>query len=466
VLSRATTTGGGSIATERLLSGRYELGPLLGRGGMSEVHRGKDTTLDRRVAIKLLRGDGDKRSVTRFEREAQVLARLQHPNIVTVFDVGADESDRFIVMELVEGPTLREVLNTTGRLEPHRAASIAGGIAAALAYAHAQDVVHRDVKPSNVLIASEDQVKLADLGIAKLLSAEPLTATTGVIGSAQYIAPEQARGDLVDGRADLYSLGCVLFEMLVGRPPFEGDAGALTYAHVHRPAPRARSLAPDVPGDLDQLVAALLEKQPSARPQDAEEVRIVLERATERDGGPTISTQQLTSPEPRKLLRQTRLPRRRWIGAAAAATLVAVLLLVLLPVLIDGDQTPDGGADTRSPQASAESKPSEPSPEPSGPPPEPPSSQEAAQHVFDVVSEGIAAGEVTGGIVGDVQHKIDEAFKELEEHQDLEKALDKVEELQEKVIEAREKGEITSQARVRAINDALDEFAAALEADV
>ena len=433
---------------------------------MSEVHRGRDRTLVRPVAIKLLRGDGDKRSVARFEREAQVLARLQHPNIVTVFDVGADESDRFIVMELVEGPTLREVLNTKGRLEPHRAASIAGGIAAALAYAHAQDIVHRDVKPSNVLIAPEDQVKLADLGIAKLLSAEPLTATTGVIGSAQYIAPEQARGDPVDGRADLYSLGCVLFEMLVGRPPFEGDAGALTYAHVHRPAPRARSLAPDVPGDLDQLVAALLEKQPSARPQDAEEVRTVLERATERDGGPAISTQQLTSPEPRKLLRQTRLPRR-WIGAAAAATLIAVLLLVLLPVLIDGDQTPDGGAGNRSPQSnsSAASEPSEPSPEPSGPPPEPPSSQEAAQHVFDVVSEGIAAGEVTGGIVGEVQHKIDEAFKELDEHQDLEKALDKIQELQEKVIDAREKGEITSRARARAINDALDELAAALEAD-
>ena len=274
-----------------------------------------------------------------------------------------------------------------------------------------------------MLIASEDQVKLADLGIAKLLSAEPLTATTGVIGTAHYIAPEQARGDPVDGRADLYSLGCVLFEMLVGRPPFEGDAAALTYAHVHRPAPRARSLASDVPGDLDQLVAALLEKQPSARPQDAAEVQTVLERGTERDGGPAIPTERFASPEPTKHPRPKRLPRRRWIGAAAAATIIAVLLLVLIPVLIAGDPTPDGGAGPRSPQSNspAASEPTEPSPEPSEPPPQPPSSQEAAQHVFDVVSEGIAAGEVTGGIVGEVQHKIDEAFKELEEHQDLEK---------------------------------------------
>jgi len=268
----------------------------------------------------------------------------------------------------------------------------------------------------------------------------------------------------VDGRADLYSLGCVLFEMLVGRPPFEGDATALTYAHVHRPAPRARSLASDVPEDLDQLVAALLEKQPSARPQDAAEVRIVLQNAMGRDGGPAIPTAQLTGPEPRKHLRQTRLPQRRWIGAAAGATLVAVLLLVLLPVLTAGDPTPDDGSGTRSPQSNppAASETPEPSPEPS----EPPSSQEAAQHVFDVVSEGIAVGEVTGGIVGEVQHKIDEAFRELEEHQDLAKALDKIAELQEKVSEARENGEITSPARARAINDALDEFAAALEADV
>jgi serine/threonine protein kinase len=431
--------------------------------------------LHRPVAIKLLRGDGDPRSVARFEREAQVLARLQHPNVVTVFDVGADGADRFIVMELVNGPTLREVLNGEERLEPRRAATIASGIAAALAYAHERDIVHRDVKPSNVLIASEDHVKLADLGIAKLLSAEALTATTGVIGTAHYIAPEQATGGPVDGRADLYSLGCVLFEMLVGRPPFEGDAAALAYAHVHRPAPRVRSLEPAVPERLDALVAALLEKEPSAPPQSAAAVRAALERATEEVAGPaTIPTEPLTRPAPaiptepltsleptRRQLRDRPAKYRRWIGPAAAVALLGLLLLVLLPVLA-GDPEPDqrAGAGGVSPSLSFQA-----TSEPSEPPAEPRSVQEAALHVFDVVSEGIAAGEVTGGIAGEVQHKIDEAFRELEEHQDLEKALEKIAELQAKVTEALEKGEITSRDRAAAINDALDELAAALEAE-
>jgi serine/threonine protein kinase len=428
---------------------------------MSEVRRGNDNTLGRPVAIKLLRGDGDPRSVARFEREAHVLARLQHPNVVTVFDIGADGDDRFIVMELVDGPTLREVLNA-GRLDARRAASIASGIAAALAYAHEQDIVHRDVKPSNVLIASNDHVKLADLGIAKLLSAEALTTTTGAIGTAHYIAPEQARGDPVDGRADLYSLGCVLFEMLVGRPPFEGDAAALTYAHVHRPAPRVRSLVPSVSEHLDALVAALLEKERSARPQSAAEVLAALipapEEATYPDAHPT---EPLPRPEPTRRLPQER-PRAlpRWVRPAAAAALVGLLLLIFFPALFGGDGRPSrGAAATRSQESSSPT-----TNEPSGSP-EPLSSSEAAQHVLDVVNEGVAAGEVDDKIVGDVQHQIDDAFKELEDHEDLEKALDKISELRSKISDALEKGEITSPSRAQAIDDALRELAAAIEAE-
>jgi eukaryotic-like serine/threonine-protein kinase len=479
---RVVTVERGShpIATQRLLNGRYELGPILGRGGMSEVRRGFDTVLLRPVAIKLLRDEGDRTSVARFEREAHVLAHLEHPNVVAVFDVGADGTDRYIVMELVEGPTLRDVLDESQRLQPARAVAIAAGVAAALAYAHDRNVVHRDVKPSNVLMAPKDRVKLADLGIAKLLNAETLATRTGLLGTANYMAPEQVQAGPVDGRTDLYSLGCVLFEMLVGRPPFEGNLAAIAYAHVHTPAPRSRSVDPAVPEPLDSLVASLLEKDPSARPQNASEVQAALGSTTGKaPARPAIPSQTLRSLEPTRWLPEDREPRppvetltsgeptterlppkrppsRRWI-VPAAATLVGLLLVVLLPVLFAGDSTPNEGGGARSPQSSPSAR--------EEPPPGPLSASEAAQHVFDVVSEGIAAGEVTGGIVGEIQHKIDEAFKELGEHEDPEKALDKIEELQEKVDEALEKGEIRSPALAQAIDDALDELAGALEAE-
>jgi serine/threonine-protein kinase len=232
---------------------------------MSEVRRGEDTLLGRPVAVKLLLDYGDPRSVARFQQEAQILARLHHPNVISVFDTGVDGGDRFIVMELVEGPTLRELLDTEGRLAPERAAEIASRLASALAFAHGKAVIHRDVKPSNVLLPPDGGVKLADMGIARLLSPEALTATLSVRGTALYISPEQVRGDRVDPRADLYSLGCVLFEMLTGRTPFEGDLAALSYAHTHTPAPRVRSIDPTVPAAMDELVAAMLEKDPAQR---------------------------------------------------------------------------------------------------------------------------------------------------------------------------------------------------------
>ena len=461
---------------------------------MSEVRRGFDTVLLRNVAIKLLR-EVDRTSVARFEREARVLASLQHPNVVSVFDAGTDSEDRYIVMELVEGPTLRDVLDEDERLEPARAAAIAAGVAAALAYAHDQDVVHRDVKPSNVLMASNDHVKLADLGIAKLLNAEALTATMGLLGSANYIAPEQVLGGPVDGRADLYSLGCVLFEMLVGRPPFRGDVATLAYAHEHTPAPRTRSLDPAVPEPLDDLVASLLEKEPSRRPQGAAEVRAALLRTGRKAQSPaTVAIPPLAGPQPTRWLpedaelptiesvttsepaerpRPKRPSSPRWIAAVAAAVLTGLLLFVLLPVVFAGDATPDDRAGARSPSSSPPITPSSSpsttppsSPSASTPsPPEPPSARVAAQHVLDIVNEGIATDEITGKIEGEIPHKIDEAFRELEHHEDLDKALDKITELQAKVSEALDKGEITSPSRAQAINDALDELAAAIEAE-
>ena len=202
---------------------------------MSEVHRGNDVVLGRPVAIKLLLDHGDPRSVARFQQEAQILARLQHPNVIAVFDAGVDGGDRFIVMELVEGPTLRELLDAEGRLTPERAGEIASPLASALGFAHEKAVIHRDVKPSNVLLPPDGGVKLADMGIARLLSPEALTATLSVRGTAGYISPEQVRGDRVDARADLYSLGCVLFEMLAGRTP---SRGTLLHCPMRTPTPR------------------------------------------------------------------------------------------------------------------------------------------------------------------------------------------------------------------------------------
>ena len=439
------------FAMARQLNERYELGPLLARGGMSEVLRAEDTVLHRHVAIKVLRSDGAPRAIARFEREAHVLARLQHPNIVTVFDAGTDRGDRYIVMELVDGPTLREILDRSGRLDPARAATITAEVANALAYAHERNVVHRDIKPSNVLITSGDHVKLADLGIAKLLSPDA-AVTTAVLGTAQYISPEQARGDPVDGRADLYSLGCVLFEMLAGRPPFEGDAAALTYAHVHRPAPRVRSLEPAVPPALDALVASLLQKEPSARPQRAVDVRAALAGA-----GSRARSERITGGP------KHRAPTSgRWVIPAIVAVVVGLVLLAAVPRLVaDSDAGRGAVADAGTTSSATARTATTGSPATAT---EPLSPQEAAQHVFEVVGEGIAAGEVTGGIAGEVQHTMDEVFRDADEDQDAEKALEKITELQDKVTEALEKGEITSSARARAINDALEQLVAALGA--
>jgi len=419
---------------------------------MSEVRRGEDVLLRRPVAIKLLRDYGDPRSVARFEQEAQILARLQHPNVVTVFDTGVDIDDRFIVMELVEGPTLRELLDEEGRLAPERAAKIASGLASALGFAHGHDVIHRDVKPSNVLFPPDGGVKLADMGIARLLSPEALTATLSVRGTARYISPEQARGDRVDSRADLYSLGCVLFEMLTGRTPFEGDLAALAYAHTHTPAPRVRSIDPAVPAAMDELVAALLEKDPADRPQTGDDVRTSLEAAMRQAAVAQTPPMEAVRPAPTRRLpvgeRVRPVPRASPTVVIALAGLLAMIVLIALLA----STGPDGRRSAAQPST----------PRGGSPATEQLSPLEAAGLVFETVSDGIEAGDVTGGISEQIRRKIDEILRELDEDGDLEKSFEKVDELREKVSEASEKGEITSAARASAIDDALLKFAEAL----
>jgi serine/threonine protein kinase len=446
---------------------------------MSEVRRGEDTVLQRSVAVKLLLDDGDPRSVARFQEEAQILARLQHPNVISVFDAGVDGRDRFIVMELVEGPTLRELLDTEGRLAPERAGEIAGRLASALAFAHDRAVIHRDVKPSNVLLSPDGGLKLADMGIARLLSPEALTATLSVRGTARYISPEQVRGDRVDARADLYSLGCVLFEMLAGRPPFEGDLAALSYAHTHTPAPRVRSINPAVPPAMDELVAAMLEKDPAKRPQTGEEVERSLTAAMTHDAvEPTAQmapVQLPPSPTPRPPVGGRRRPGRK----TRPLVVIAVCgLAVLLFIALLASREPEGRTDAlqRSPQLSsspATQQPShvettspptqQPSPvETSSPAPVQPSPDDAAAVVVGIVEEGIEAGEITGHFDHDIRHTMDEILRDTDKGEDADKLLEKVEDLREKVSEALEKGEITSADRASAIDEALVALEASL----
>ena len=446
---------------------------------MSEVRRGEDTLLGRPVAVKLLLDYGDPRSVARFQQEAQILARLHHPNVISVFDTGVDGGDRFIVMELVEGPTLRELLDIEGRLAPERAAEIASRLASALAFAHGKAVIHRDVKPSNVLLPPDGGVKLADMGIARLLSPEALTATLSVRGTALYISPEQVRGDRVDPRADLYSLGCVLFEMLSSRTPFEGDLAALSYAHTHTPAPRVRSIDPSVPAAMDELVAAMLEKDPARRPPTGEDVERSLAAAFRTDAVAPIASTERMQPPPSPTPRPPGGGRRRPRPKTRPLVVIAVCgLAVLLFIALLASREPDGRTDAsqRSPQLSSSPATQQPSPaetsspatqqpspvETSPPAPVEPSPQEAAAIVLDTVGEGIETGEITDHFDHDVRHTIDEILRDTDKGEDVDGLLEKVDDLRGKVSEALEKGEITSADRASAIDAALVAFAEAL----
>lgn len=260
-----------------LLNGRYELGGILGYGGMSEVRAATDTVLQRKVAIKILRPDlaRDTTFLERFRNEARNSARLNHPNIVAVHDAAiVDEDDEtvpYIVMELVRGQTLRDIVKEDGALYPQRAMHIIADVCSALNYSHQMGIVHRDIKPGNIMITSTGKVKVMDFGIARVLNhPTSMTGTTEVMGTAQYLSPEQARGHRVDARSDIYSTGCVLYEAITGRAPFEGDSPiAIAYQHVQEPVTPPSHYNDMVTRELDAIVLKALAKQPEDRYQTA-----------------------------------------------------------------------------------------------------------------------------------------------------------------------------------------------------
>ncbi|WP_330297464.1 Stk1 family PASTA domain-containing Ser/Thr kinase [Streptomyces sp. NBC_00503] len=280
----------------RRLGGRYELSHVLGRGGMAEVYLAHDTRLGRTVAVKTLRADlaRDPSFQARFRREAQSAASLNHPAIVAVYDTGEDYVDNisipYIVMEYVDGSTLRELLHSGRKLLPERTLEMCIGILQALEYSHRAGIVHRDIKPANVMLTRTGQVKVMDFGIARAMgdSGMTMTQTAAVIGTAQYLSPEQARGEQVDARSDLYSAGCLLYELLAVRPPFIGDSPvAVAYQHVREEPQPPSNFDPEITPEMDAIVLKALVKDADYRYQSADEMRADIEACL--DGQPVAA---------------------------------------------------------------------------------------------------------------------------------------------------------------------------------
>ncbi len=262
------------------LDGRYHILDRIAAGGMGEVFRARDAVLDREVAIKVLHRSlaGDQGFVERFRREARAAAGISHPNIVNVHDWGAVDGIYYMVMEYVDGRAVRELLNAQGRLAPAQTADVLRQTLLALEHAHGRGIVHRDVKPENILVTVDGTVKVADFGLARAFADGRQTQAGTVTGTVQYLAPEQIRGEPADPRSDLYSLGIVAFELLTGRLPFTGEtAMAIAYKHLSDRVPRPSTLAPDLPAEVDAFVASATERDRELRPESALEMRRDLE---------------------------------------------------------------------------------------------------------------------------------------------------------------------------------------------
>jgi serine/threonine protein kinase len=327
-----------------LIAGRYELEKLVGSGGMSNVFRAHDRLLERTVALKILHEQytRDDDYVERFRREARAVAQLTHPNIVTVIDRGEQDGRQFIVFEFVEGENLKEVI-AHGQVPVREAVGLALQVARALSFAHRRGLVHRDVKPQNVLLNEDGQAKVTDFGIARSLDVQGVTQTGTVLGTSDYIAPEQARGQKVDPKTDMYSLGAVLYELLTGDVPFAGDNFvAVAMRHVNEPAPSVLEHRPDCPVRLDLAVRRAMAKDPADRFESMDDFASELETCLAEVDGRTDEGATMIVPAARPR-RRPRAPRRRRVPVVPLllAGLMAAAVAVGAFLLVDDGGTPD-----------------------------------------------------------------------------------------------------------------------------
>src|SRR5438067_10393937 len=331
-LSGCEPTGPGILPSVvgELIAGRYELEELVGSGGMSSVYRAHDKLLERTVALKIHHEQftRDDAYVERFRREARAVAQLAHPNIVTVIDRGEQDGRQFIVFEYVDGMNLKELLDQVGPLDPREAIELALQVARGLSFAHENGLVHRDVKPQNVLIDADGRAKVTDFGIAHALDVDGMTITGTIMGSSNYIAPEQARGEPVDEQSDIYSLGCVLYELLTGEVPFDGDNFvAVAMRHVNDPVPSVREVRPGVPPHLDWAIRCAMAKDHGDRFDSMADFAAELEAChAELDGdeGATVIVRPAAPPRGRP--RPARLRRRLGVLPAVRAGIALAAL--------------------------------------------------------------------------------------------------------------------------------------------
>jgi eukaryotic-like serine/threonine-protein kinase len=331
-----------------VLSGRYKLEAKLGSGGMSTVYLARDNTLDRPVAVKVMHREMSEQAdqLERFRQEARAVAKLSHPNVVAVIDAGEDGGHPYIVFEYVEGETLKQRINRVGALDAQEALAYAIEIARGLTVAHARKMIHRDIKPQNVLIDSEGRAKLTDFGISRQLEQDGMTATGRVLGTTDYVAPEQAMGHPVDQRSDVYSLGVVLYEMLVGQVPFHADSQVgVAMKHVNEELPDVQQRRPELSAAAAMVVERATAKDPSERYQSVgemiDDLSTALEVEAARAGsttGEATSILEAVAPAERKLPSE-----RRWSRVAIALVLLAAVAAIAVVVIISGGHGPGGG---------------------------------------------------------------------------------------------------------------------------